>query len=100
MARPSHVCLPSKAGRLALAHFEFEDMRLAALVVFFSLAIHSWAQTSSQPAASVFNGQKVTAIDLIGNPHRDLEPFRADVVQKVDEPYSQDQVEGSRGGLR
>jgi len=100
MARPSHVCLPSKAGRLALAHFEFEDMRLAALVVFFSLAIHSWAQTSSQPAASVFNGQKVTAIDLIGNPHRDLEPFRADVVQKVDEPYSQDQVEASRRALQ
>jgi outer membrane protein insertion porin family len=95
-----HMDLRSNAGRLSLAQLEYADIRLAALIVFFWLTIHSWAQTGNQAAAPVFDGQKVTAVDLIGNPHRDLEPFRAYIVQKVGEPYSQDRVEASRQTLQ
>jgi len=51
-------------------------------------------------------GQTVTAIDLIANPHRDVEPLRAYVSQKAGQPYSQEAVESSiavlqqRGKLR
>jgi len=58
-------------------------------------AAGAWAQLAVQGPQSVYEGQKVTAIDLIGNPHRDMEPLRALVVQKAGEPYQQAKVEAS-----
>ena len=48
----------------------------------------------------MYDGQKVNAIDLIGNPHRDLKPFRAFLVQEAEEPYSQTKVEASIEALQ
>ena len=48
----------------------------------------------------MYEGQNVSSVDLIGNPHRDLEPFRAVVVQKTDEPYSQQKVDASIQALQ
>lgn len=59
-----------------------------------------WAQVQVQGPSPVYEGQKVTAIDLIGNPHRNLEPFRAFVLQKANQPFSQAKVEASIDALQ
>jgi outer membrane protein assembly factor BamA len=66
---------------------------------YFLFAIASWAQVAVQGPQPVYDGQTVGAIDLIGNPHRDLEPFRALIEQKAGEPYSQDKVKASIAAL-
>jgi len=68
--------------------------------VFFSLLVTAaWAQLAVQGSPSVYEGQNVGAIDLIGNPHHDLEPFRSLFVQKAGEPYSQAKIEASIAAL-
>jgi outer membrane protein assembly factor BamA len=73
-------------------------MRLSVLL-FFLLTTAAWAQLSVQGPQPVYNGQNVAAIDLIGNPHRDMEPFRSLVAQKAGEAYSQDKVDASIAAL-
>jgi outer membrane protein assembly factor BamA len=60
----------------------------------------SWAQLNVLPPQSVYDGQNVSAIDLIGNPHRDLAPLIAVVVQKAGEPYAQSKVEATIEALQ
>ncbi len=48
----------------------------------------------------LYNGQTVSAIDLIANPHRDVEPLRGSVVQKAGEPYDQEKVLASISALQ
>lgn len=72
-------------------------MRLPA--VFFLFATVAWSQLAVQSPQSVYEGQTVGAIDLIGNPHRDLEPFRSLVTQEAGEPYSQAKIEASSAAL-
>jgi outer membrane protein insertion porin family len=74
-------------------------MRSLVIPVFLFAGL-GWAQVQVQGPSSVYDGQTVSAIDLIGNPHRDLEPFRAFVGQKAGEPYSQAKVEASIGALQ
>ncbi len=73
---------------------------LAWLIFFLSTLRLGWAQVEVQGPSQVYDGQKVNAIDLIGNPHRELQPFRAFVVQKAGEPYSQTKVEASIEALQ
>jgi outer membrane protein insertion porin family len=40
----------------------------------------------------VYEGQTVTAIDLVANPHRDTEPLRSVITQKIGQPYSHDKI--------
>ncbi len=58
------------------------------------------AQVAVQHPQSVYEGQNVGAIDLIGNPHRDVEPLRPLVEQKTGAPYSQSKVEASIAALQ
>jgi outer membrane protein insertion porin family len=58
------------------------------------------AQVFATGPQSTFDGQTVTAIDLIANPHRDIESFRTSVTQPVEEPYSQAKVEASISALQ
>jgi len=75
----------------------------AALLLFFSLygllsPARGWAQTQSPIPVQdprVYEGQVVTAIDLVANPHRDTEPLRSVITQKVGQPYSHDKVAAS-----
>jgi len=53
-----------------------------------------------QHPQSVYEGQNVAAIDLIGNPHRDVEPLRSLVEQKAGAPYSQAKVQASIAALQ
>src|SRR5579863_1278485 len=68
-------------------------------VLFLLFATATWAQLAVQGPQSVYEGQNVGAIDLVGNPHRDLEPLRPLVAQKAGEPYSQAKVEASIAAL-
>src|SRR5438270_12020166 len=74
-------------------------MRLSTLFVFGVVAV-AYAQLDTLRPQPVYDGQNVVAVDLIGNPHRDLDPLRAVVVQKSSEPYSQAQVEASIEALQ
>jgi len=77
---------------------KLSTMRLLG-VLFLLFATATWAQLAVQGPQSVYEGQTVGAIDLIGNPHRDLEPFRPLVAQKAGERYSQVKVEASIAAL-
>jgi outer membrane protein insertion porin family len=68
-------------------------------VLLLLFAVGAWAQIAVQAPQSVYDGQTVGAIDLIGNPHRDVEAFRPLVEQKAGEPYSQSKVEASIAAL-
>ena len=59
------------------------------------LAVGAWAQLAVQSPQPVYEGQNVGAIDLIANPHRDVEPLRSLIEQKAGQPYSQSKVEAS-----
>jgi outer membrane protein insertion porin family len=74
-------------------------MRLSVLLVCV-FAASAWSQVQVEGPSSVYDGQQVTAIDLIGNPHRNLETFRSVVIQKAGEPYSQAKVEASIQALQ
>jgi outer membrane protein insertion porin family len=63
-------------------------------------AAFAYGQMTVIGPQSVFDGQKVDAVDLIGNPHRDLEPLRAVVSQKAGSPYSEAEVEDSIQALQ
>jgi outer membrane protein insertion porin family len=74
-------------------------MRLSGVFSFLLFVTAAWAQLAVQGPQSVYEGQNVGAIDLIGNPHRDMEPLRPLVVQKAGEPYSQAKVQASIAAL-
>jgi outer membrane protein insertion porin family len=62
-------------------------------VLLFSAAI--LAQLSPQSAREVYEGQTVSAIDMIANPRRDVDSLRLFVAQKVGQPYSEANVKAS-----
>ena len=59
-----------------------------------------WPQATFQTPQEVYEGQMVSAIDLIANPHRDVEPLRPLVVQKTGQPFSGASVQTSIAALR
>ena len=73
-------------------------MRFCGLFLLLFVPV-AWGQIAVQGPQSIYDGQSVAAIDLIGNPHRDLEPYRQFVVQKAGEPYSQEKVLSSIAAL-
>jgi outer membrane protein insertion porin family len=66
------------------------------LLVFAATA---WAQLSTQGPETVYEGQAVVAVDLIANPHRDVERLRPLLSQQEGQPYSQANVEASVNAL-
>src|SRR5260370_11271817 len=65
-------------------------------VLFLLLFVSpTWSQLATQGPQSVYEGQTVVAVDLIANPHRDVEPLRPLLEQKEGQPYSQANVEAS-----
>ena len=58
------------------------------------------AQLTPLGPQATYNGQNVSAISLIANPHRDLTPLYPLVTQKVGTPYSQDAIEASAQALK
>jgi outer membrane protein insertion porin family len=75
-------------------------MRLTTLFLLFFGAASALAQLAPQGPQAAYEGQTVSAISLIANPHRDTEPLRAVVTQKAGEPYSEAKVEASAAALQ
>ena len=68
-------------------------------IFLFLFAVEASAQLAVQGPQSIYDGQIIGEIDLIGNPHRDMAPFRRLIEQKAGEPYSQSRVEASIAAL-
>ncbi len=74
-------------------------MRSVAFFLVFS-ALRAFAQVSSTGPQPLYNGQTVTAVALIANPHRDVEPLRAYVAQQAGAPYSEASIEARISALQ
>ena len=74
-------------------------MRLSAVLVLL-VSASAMAQLAFQAASPTYNGQNVSAISLIANPHRDLQPLFSLVTQKTGEPYSQEKIEADAKALQ
>ena len=66
----------------------------------FLFAAAALGQVAVQGPQSVYEGQNVAEIDLVANPHRDVEPLRSLLDQKPAQPYSQAKVETSIKALQ
>lgn len=58
------------------------------------------AQVSSTGPQAFYDGQTVTAVDLIANPHHNVESLRALVSQEAGQPYSEEKVQASIAELQ
>src|SRR5215469_17894148 len=74
-------------------------MRLSAAVVLL-VGASAMAQMAFQAASPSYNGQNVSAISLIANPHRDLQTLYPLVTQKAGKPYSQEKIEADAKALQ
>ncbi len=81
-------------------HVDRLPMGLSILIVVLFSSITGTAQLSSTNPQAFYDGQNVTAVDLIANPHRNVDPLRAALVQKSGQPYSQANVEASIRALQ
>jgi outer membrane protein assembly factor BamA len=79
-------------------------MRLPGFGLFCSIlcliSAGAGAQLGLEAPSQSFEGQNVSAVSLIANPHRDLRPLIPLVTQKTGEPYSQAMIEASRQALQ
>jgi len=90
--------LPTLAQRTA-SHIS--PMRLSVLILLLFTSIRALAQApSTEPPPALYEGQTVSAVDLIANPHRQVEQFRDSIAQKAAEPYSQQKVQASISALQ
>src|SRR5579863_9508799 len=75
-------------------------MRPFALTIILTFTSGMSAQLAPQPAQASYEGQNVSAISLIANPHRDLAPLWSVVKQKPNTPYSQQEIRESADALK
>lgn len=75
-------------------------MRFAAVVVVVLASAGTFAQLAFQAASDTYNGQNVSRISLIANPHRDMQDLYPLVTQKTGEPYSQNKVDADAAALQ
>jgi outer membrane protein insertion porin family len=68
-----------------------------AVLLFVTVAFGQLAQTGPQPA---YEGQNVSAVSLIANPHRDLSPLLPLVSQKAGAPYVGKNIQESANSLK
>jgi outer membrane protein insertion porin family len=69
------------------------------LLCFLLFRAMGLAQVAPQTPQASYEGQNVSAVSLIANPHRDLEPLRACVTLKPGDLYSEDKIRASAEAL-
>src|SRR6478672_12698698 len=74
-------------------------MRLG-VIVFLLASAGALAQLAFQNASVSYEGQNVSAVSLIANPHRDLQNLYPLLTQKAGEPYSQKDIDADAVALR
>ena len=79
--------------------YTYEQVGTVVFLLVFSLAVPVQAQLSSMPAESLYEGQRLSAVELIANPHRDVGPLRSLVVQKAGQPFSEGSVRATIDAL-
>jgi outer membrane protein insertion porin family len=75
-------------------------MRLPFFGIWLLGAAAAFAQLAPRVPQSAYEGQNVSAISLVANPHRDLGPLFKVVTQHANEPYSQKKIEESQQALQ
>jgi outer membrane protein insertion porin family len=78
-------------------------MRMSALLFRWILLLVSagaFAQLALPTPSNLYEGQNVSAVSLVANPHRDLQPLIPLVQQKSGEAYSQQKIDASREALQ
>jgi outer membrane protein insertion porin family len=75
-------------------------MRLFILAAFSLITATAAAQLAPQPMQGAYEGQNVSAVSLIANPHRNLDSLYSLVEQKAGAPYSQSKIEASAQALQ
>jgi outer membrane protein insertion porin family len=99
---PRAVSLPAAFDWLLEQVFCLERTRMILRLGFLlclSMVANASAQQSYQELEAAYEGETVTAIDLVTNPHVDTETLQALVVQKTGQPYSAKDVEASIAAL-
>ena len=76
-------------------------MRLSLVVLVCSVVFTAtgFGQAGPQTAQVSYEGQNVSAVSLIANPHRDLEPLRACISLRPGDPYSEEKIRASAEAL-
>jgi outer membrane protein insertion porin family len=74
-------------------------MRLSVLGALF-LSVSAFAQLAVQEPQAAYEGENVSAVALIANPHRDLAPLLSLVEQKTGAPYSHVAIENTAKALK
>ena len=70
---------------------------LATAMLFFALTagVPLRAQVPSISAQPIYEGQTLSAVDLVANPNRNVESLRSLLVQKAGQPFSEAKVQAS-----
>src|SRR5581483_6188689 len=58
------------------------------------------SQTSPASSQIAYEGQRVSFVDLVANPHMDVEPYRHLLLQHANEPYSSAKVQRTVAALK
>jgi outer membrane protein assembly factor BamA len=75
-------------------------MRLLLPGILLLVAATALAQLAPQAPQAAYEGQNVSSVSLIANPHRDLEPLRPFVTPKQGEPYSDAKIQATAQALQ
>src|SRR5579871_3651404 len=75
-------------------------MRFSVFGFWLVSAALAFAQLAPQTPQAAYEGQNVSAVSLIANPHRNLETLLSVVTQKAGSPYSEDKIEQSADALK
>ncbi len=75
-------------------------MRLSLFGFWLISAATALAQLAPQAPQAAYEGQNVSAVSLIANPHRDLAPLFKLVTQSASSPYSAEKIQHSAEALK
>src|SRR5579872_6575018 len=79
---------------------EWLSMRFSVFGFWLVSVALAFAQLAPQTPQAAYEGQNVSAVSLIANPHRNLETLLSVVTQKAGSPYSEDKIEQSADALK
>ncbi len=68
--------------------------------IIFLISVGALAQLTLPAPSASYEGQNVSAVALIANPHRDLQPLYPLVQVKVGQPYDEKKIDASRQALQ
>jgi outer membrane protein insertion porin family len=100
MWQTSNPGFPSTTAARSIASHIFLYMRSSALFFLLFAAAAAPAQMAVMGPQPLYEGQPVSSVDLIANPHRNVAPFIPLVSQKAGEPYSEEKVQASIASLQ